>query len=340
MAMDENAYEAELWNQMNKGFRFLLDRFATSEGRAPSVAVTMTCPSFEDSPIIGTLFGFEEVTGRTASETIGRNCRFLNSGCENDPQTLAFMRKIQSSPDAAAQFRRTYPEGKQFLLQNKRPSRTQAVGGSEDENMIFFYNFIHIFGVEVPLNGKTFQVLVGVQYVMMKASDFTAAQTQTSAIQKVLEDDQDLGVVFRQWCVRALERFIQQSASGDTPSTSAGEDRGTPFASENKKQQAGFSGDENLQNGNDQASRTNQADLVARIRTLMGTVEQVERLAEMETNKDNRLADDRLAQVQYNDLVDIRKEIYELFHADLEQFIAWYTVPNAWRDFPDEAEAA
>jgi hypothetical protein len=81
-------------------------------------------------------------------------------------------------------------------------------------------------------------------------------------------------------------------------------------------------------------------DLVARIRTLMGTVEQVERLAELEKNKDHRLADDRLAQVQYNDLVDIRKEIYELFHADLEQFIAWYTVPNAWRDFPEEAEAA
>jgi hypothetical protein len=232
--MEDSAYEAELWSQMNKGFRFLLDRFATAEGSAPTISVTMTCPSFEDSPIIGTLFGFEEVTGRTAAETIGKNCRFLNSGCENDPETLSFMKSIQSSPEAAAQFRQNFPEGKQFLLQNKRPSRTQAVGSSEEDNMIFFYNFIHIFGVEVNSKGKLYQVLVGVQYVMMKATDFTSAQTHTRAVQKILEDDHDLGVVFRQWCVRALERFIQQSASGDTPSTSAGEERVSPFFGDRK----------------------------------------------------------------------------------------------------------
>merc|ERR1719440_365244 len=149
--------------------------------------------------------------------------------------------------------------------------------------MIFFYNFIHIFGVEVTSKGKNYQVLVGVQYVMMKPSDFTLAQAQTRAVQKILEDDQDLGVVFRQWCVRALERFIQQSGSGDTSSTSAGEERGldsgysgsplSPFGSD--KRQVAFSRDEKLQKAtNGQASpTTNAADLVARIRTLMGTVE-------------------------------------------------------------------
>jgi len=167
----------------------------------------------------------------------------------------------------------------------------------------------------------------------MKASDFTAAQMQTRAVQKILEDDHDLGVVFRQWCVRALERFIQQSASGDTPSTSAGEERMSPLFSERNQIQPKFSDDP-------PSPPVKGADLVARIRTLMGTVEQVERLAELEKKKDNRLADDRLAQVQYDDLVDIRKEIYQQFHSDLEQFVAWYTVPNAWRDMPDEAEAA
>merc|ERR1719182_1098361 len=130
----------------------------------------------------------------------------------------------------------------------------------------------------------------------MKASDFTAAQTQTRAVQKILEDDHDLGVVFRQWCVRALERFIQQSASGDTPSTSAGEERVSPFFGDRKQVASPGS------NGTGPASKDSPApaeeapaspaqalpqetkDLVARIRTLMGTVEQVERLAELEKN--------------------------------------------------------
>jgi hypothetical protein len=329
---EEGAYEADLWTQMNKGFRFLLDRFATAEGRAPSVAVTMTCPSFEDSPIIGTLFGFEEVTGRSAAETIGKNCRFLNKGCENDPETLQFMRDIQSSPEAAAEFRQNYPEGKQFLLQNQRPSRTQSMRSTEDqEHMIFFYNFIHIFGVEVTSHGKNYQVLVGVQYVLMKANDFTAAQEQTRAVQKILEDDHDLGVVFRQWCVRALERFILQFYAGDsTPPSSLGEGQMSPIFSERKQIQPARS--ESLD-----SPPVRGADLVARIRTLMGTIEQVELLAKAEKSKDNRLADDRLAQVQFNDLVDIRREIYQLFHSDLEQYIAWYTVPNAWRDVSEEA---
>jgi hypothetical protein len=47
--------------------------------------------------------------------------------------------------------------------------------------------------------------------------------------------------------------------------------------------------------------------------------------------KGEALATDRLAQVQFEELVELRKETYELFHADLEQFIAWYTVPTAWR---------
>ena len=60
-----------------------------------------------------------EVTGRSAAETIGKNCRFLNKGCENDPETLQFMRDIQSSPEAAAEFRQNYPEGKQSALQTR-----------------------------------------------------------------------------------------------------------------------------------------------------------------------------------------------------------------------------
>merc|ERR1719506_389460 len=107
--MDSAADGEELWKQLNDGFRFILDRFAGADN---------------DLPIIATLAEFEEVTGRTAAETVGNNCRFLNAGCENDPETVAFMRKISSSSETAAQFRCEYPKGKQFVLENARTART------------------------------------------------------------------------------------------------------------------------------------------------------------------------------------------------------------------------
>ena len=48
--------------------------------------------------------------------------------------------------------------------------------------------------------------------------------------------------------------------------------------------------------------------------------------AEKDTNK--ALDGDRLGQVQFDELVALRKETYRHFHADIEQFIAWYTVPR------------
>jgi hypothetical protein len=66
----------------------------------------------------------------------------------------------------------------------------------------------------------------------------------------------------------------------------------------------------------------------------MATIEQVERMAGVEKEKDKSLANDRLAQVQFDELVALRKETYQLFHADIDQFIAWHTVPAAWRDSP------
>jgi hypothetical protein len=64
----------------------------------------------------------------------------------------------------------------------------------------------------------------------------------------------------------------------------------------------------------------------------MATIDQVERMAG--AKKDTAFANDRLGQVQFDELVALRKETYQLFNADIDQFIAWHTVPAAWRDSP------
>lgn len=64
----------------------------------------------------------------------------------------------------------------------------------------------------------------------------------------------------------------------------------------------------------------------------MATIEQVERMAGTEKDTNKALDGDRLGQVQFDELVALRKETYRHFHADIEQFIAWYTVPVAWKE--------
>jgi hypothetical protein len=206
--------------------------------------------------------------------------------------------------------------------------------GSEKENLIFFYNFIRIFGVEVSLHGKKYPLLVGVQYVLTKPSDFTEADTQTKAVQSILEDSRDLGLLFRRWTSKALERFIEQHEAGGSSAASTIEGMPSFFAEGTQP---------TLPTLPDEHQRpVSAADLACRVRILMATIEHVERMAG--AAKDNALADDRLAQVQFDELVDLRKETCSLFRADIEQFVAWYTVPTAWRgsptssdEFPDKA---
>ncbi|NIA70820.1 diguanylate cyclase [Pelagibius litoralis] len=59
---------------------------------AASTGVVITDTTLPDDPIIYMNPAFEQLTGYTAAETIGRNCRFLQ-GPETDKVTLATMRK-------------------------------------------------------------------------------------------------------------------------------------------------------------------------------------------------------------------------------------------------------
>mmetsp|Transcript_93249 Transcript_93249/g.241007 ORF Transcript_93249/g.241007 Transcript_93249/m.241007 type:complete len:616 (+) Transcript_93249:97-1944(+) len=55
--------------------------------RNSQVSVTLASPSLPDCPIVGVSDGFEQMTGWSRSEVIGRNARFLNRGCPMPAET-------------------------------------------------------------------------------------------------------------------------------------------------------------------------------------------------------------------------------------------------------------
>lgn len=49
--------------------------------RNARISVSLADPSQPDCPLVGVSQGFEQMTGYSRSEVVGRNCRFLNRGC-------------------------------------------------------------------------------------------------------------------------------------------------------------------------------------------------------------------------------------------------------------------
>lgn len=57
-----------------------------------SLPLTMSDPTLEDNPLVFVNDAFEDLTGYTASDAIGQNCRFLQ-GPDTDAETIASLRK-------------------------------------------------------------------------------------------------------------------------------------------------------------------------------------------------------------------------------------------------------
>jgi PAS domain S-box-containing protein len=55
--------------------------------RNSRISVTLANPDLPDCPLVGVSQGFEQMTGYSRAEIIGRNCRFLNHGCPMPKQT-------------------------------------------------------------------------------------------------------------------------------------------------------------------------------------------------------------------------------------------------------------
>jgi hypothetical protein len=207
------------WEQIDREFQFLLERTFQDDDR-PALSLVTTAPCFDDSPIIAAVGGFEECCGHPIQRVIGSNCRFMNRNCDNDPETLSFLRGIQASPESAERFMQEFPNGKQVCLLNRRPSHmasSKPSGGnasllSDVESYtgpnIYFYNFLHVFGKKAIVKDEEKTLLIGIQCALQNGSDYGYALDHTSAIQQaVLDTRTGLGAMFNDWCCAAMDMF-------------------------------------------------------------------------------------------------------------------------------------
>jgi hypothetical protein len=284
--------------------------------RNPNISVMLTCASYPDSPIIGTLYGFADVCGRSENFSVGRNCRFLNKDCENDPETLAFLRKIQESPEESKKFMQEYPDGKLFILMNQRRARTSG-------DQIFFFNMLNIFGMTQMLDGREFPVLVGVQWVLMHGDDVEFVKNQTKVVQAMLS--KETGVLFhpfREWVKASLSLYDRAIVAADyyPDVITVGEEIPSPRSTENSSMSSRdtipLSGE----------LRNQVSGLVRRIQESEAAAEDFAKTANELDHADAR----KLAQSK--DLRELFHDVCAEFHADLAQTMAWHTVSKALRD--------
>ncbi len=68
-----------------------------------------------DEPIVFVNAAFTAITGYTAAESMGKNCRFLNQGLENPPECIATLRRcVASGTGGTVEFRNRCKDGSTF----------------------------------------------------------------------------------------------------------------------------------------------------------------------------------------------------------------------------------
>jgi hypothetical protein len=321
--------EGSIWflqDELSRKLRLIIDswtslpHFSGSDmicgQRKPNISVMLTCACYADSPIIGTLYGFADVSGRSENYTVGRNCRFLNKDCENDPDTLAFLRKIQESPAASKEFMEEYPEGKMFILMNQRRARTSG-------DQIFFFNLLNIFGMMVSVDGKEYPILVGVQWVLMHGDDIEFVKNQTKLVQAMLYKEG--GVLyhpFREWMKASISLYDKAIVAADfyPDVITVAEEIPSPRSTENSSM----------------SSRDTiplSGELRAQVSGLMKRIEEAEASADSFADRADELdPTDARKLAQSRDLRELFHDVCAEFHGDLSQTMAWHTVSKALRD--------
>jgi hypothetical protein len=232
------------------------------------------------------------------------------------------MRQIQASPDAARSFTRAYPAGKQFVLMNKRPVRTLSAPPTADTPFIYFFNVIHIFGIEVVVHNVGYPVLCGVQWVMMTGGNFEEAAGHIRHAHRLLtSQESDLSGVFDTWAAAALAQYIELNTA------SIGEQGlSIPPALESKQDAL-----QSLEN------EVMMEDCRGRLCLLIKSLADAEEIAKSiaESALDSKKADSleresefRFAHNQFADIIDLREDVFAQYRSDLLQFISWYTVKS------------
>ncbi|WP_254766933.1 bacterio-opsin activator domain-containing protein [Salinilacihabitans rarus] len=124
VALDHDGYDA----RVHRGADGATVTFETADGRptdtdravkaravdeAP-VGVTISDPSREDNPLVYVNEAYREITGYTADEVVGQNCRFLQ-GEDTDPKAVAEMRRgIDAEEPVTVEVRNYRKDGSPF----------------------------------------------------------------------------------------------------------------------------------------------------------------------------------------------------------------------------------
>jgi hypothetical protein len=317
----ERASKAD-WEQIDREFQFLLERTFQDEDR-PALSLVATAPCFEDSPIIAAVGGFEECCGHHIQRVIGSNCRFMNRNCDNDAETLSFLRRIQASPESADRFMQEYPRGKQVCLLNRRPSHmvnskvgtnTSLLSDMDNYNgpLIYFYNFLHVFGKKAVVKGEEKTVLVGIQCALQNGSDYGYALQHTTAIQQaVLDPRTGLGVMFHDWLCAALDMFQecylwQMNAGEDSP----------PLQGPQRPLAKRYFDEDETCNGD--VSPHIQERAMSLISRLLDAEEDSAKMAPSVQSKH--------LSTRQEELIAMRESVCSEFRQDIMMYISWYSV--------------
>eukprot|EP00930_Biecheleria_cincta_P101564 TRINITY_DN93204_c0_g1_i1.p1 TRINITY_DN93204_c0_g1~~TRINITY_DN93204_c0_g1_i1.p1 ORF type:complete len:362 (+),score=64.84 TRINITY_DN93204_c0_g1_i1:112-1197(+) len=122
------------------------------------VCITVGDPRSPDAALIAVSEQFETMTGYRRSEILGKNCRFLNTGCSMDAADLL---RLRLAADSGAPFT--------GILENRRKSGE------------FFLNLLDLRGLTVarnPFNGDELWFLIGIQ------ADVTTLQGAAREVQE------------------------------------------------------------------------------------------------------------------------------------------------------------
>ena len=112
-----------------------LERRTQAIENAP-IGVTITDPDREDNPLIYVNEGFESITGYTAAESTGRNCRFPQ-GENTDPETVAEIRAaVDAEEPVAVELLNYRKDGTEFWNE-----LTIAPVRDDDGNVVNFVGF-------------------------------------------------------------------------------------------------------------------------------------------------------------------------------------------------------
>jgi len=91
------AFQRASWYYQAGDLESFYETLTVASLRNSKVAVTLANPSLPDIPLVGVSRGFEEMTGYSRSEILGRNCRFLSIGCPVPAETRHQMRLVMKS---------------------------------------------------------------------------------------------------------------------------------------------------------------------------------------------------------------------------------------------------